>query len=69
MIPWWIPMPRLIDYCGSGVDPLDYRIKHAGHDPQQFYLGKASNCSLAQHIKEAYGKVKKGKRCYKLASI
>jgi hypothetical protein len=40
-----------------------------GPDPQQFYLGKASNCSLAQCIKEAYGEDEKGKRGYKVASI
>jgi hypothetical protein len=32
-----------------------------GPDPQQFYLGKESNRSLAQRIKEAYGEVEKGK--------
>jgi hypothetical protein len=32
-----------------------------GPDPQQFYLGKASDRSLAQRIKEAYDGVKKGK--------
>jgi hypothetical protein len=50
-------------------DPLDYRIKHEGPDPQQFYPGKASDRSLAQHIKEAYDEVKNGKRGYKVASI
>jgi hypothetical protein len=40
-----------------------------GPDPQQFYPGKTSNCSLAQRIKEAYDDVKKVKRGYKVASI
>jgi hypothetical protein len=40
-----------------------------GPDPQQFYPGKASDHSLAQRIKEAYGEVEKGKRGYKVASI
>jgi hypothetical protein len=40
-----------------------------GPDPQQFYPGKASDSSLAQRIKEAYGEVEKGKRDYKVASI
>jgi hypothetical protein len=40
-----------------------------GPDPQQFYPGKTSDCLLAQHIKEAYGEVEKGKRGYKVASI
>jgi hypothetical protein len=40
-----------------------------GPEPQQFYVGKASNFSLEQCIKEAYDKVKKGKICYKVSSI
>jgi hypothetical protein len=40
-----------------------------GLDPQKFYLGKASDRSLAQRIKEDYGEVEKGKRGYKVASI
>ena len=40
-----------------------------GPNPQHFYPGKASDRSLAQHIKEAYRKVEKGKRGYKVASI
>jgi hypothetical protein len=40
-----------------------------GPEPQHFYPGKASNHSLAQCIKEAYGEVEKGKRCYKVSSI
>jgi hypothetical protein len=32
-----------------------------GLDPQQFYPGNTSDCYLAQHIKEAYGEVEKGK--------
>jgi hypothetical protein len=40
-----------------------------GPDPQQFYPGKTSNRSLAQHIKEAYDEVEKGKRGYKVGSI
>jgi hypothetical protein len=38
-------------------------------NPRQFYLGKASDRSLVQRIKEAYGEVEKGKRGYKVASI
>jgi hypothetical protein len=45
------------------VDPtLIHRIiglSMKGPDPQHFYLGKASNRSLAQRIKEAYGEVEK----------
>jgi hypothetical protein len=33
-----------------------------GPDPRQFYPGKTSDRSLAQHIKEAYNEVEKGKR-------
>jgi hypothetical protein len=40
-----------------------------GLDPQQFYLGKASDQSLAHCIKEYYGEVGKVKRGYKVASI
>jgi len=40
-----------------------------GLDPHQFYLGKTSDRSLAQHIKEDYGDVEKGKWGYKVASI
>jgi hypothetical protein len=40
-----------------------------GPDPHHFYPRKASNLFLAQCIKEAYGKVEKGKRGYKVASI
>jgi hypothetical protein len=37
--------------------------------PHQFYPGKTSDRSLAQHIKEDYDDVEKGKRGYKVASI
>jgi hypothetical protein len=40
-----------------------------GPDPQQFYLEKTSNHSLAQCIKEAYNEFEKGKGGYKVASI
>jgi hypothetical protein len=40
-----------------------------GPDPQQFYLGKAADRSLAQRIKEYYGNVDMGKRGYNVASI
>jgi hypothetical protein len=40
-----------------------------GLDPQHFYPGKASNRSVAQRIKEAYGEVEKGKQGYKVSSI
>jgi hypothetical protein len=32
-----------------------------GPDPQDFYLGKAADCALAQKIKDTYGDVDKGK--------
>jgi hypothetical protein len=67
----------MADTCGSTrritVDPtLIHQItglSMKGPDPQQFYPGKASDRSLAQRIKEAYGEVEKGKRGYKVASI
>jgi hypothetical protein len=40
-----------------------------GHDPEDFYLGKAVDCTLAQRIKENYDDVEKGKWGYKVASI
>jgi hypothetical protein len=40
-----------------------------GRDPHQFYLGKTSDRSLTQRIKEDYNDVEKGKRGYKVASI
>jgi hypothetical protein len=40
-----------------------------GPDPQHFYLGKTLYFSLAQHIKEAYDEVEKGKQGYKVSSI
>jgi hypothetical protein len=40
-----------------------------GPDPQKFYPRKTSDCSLAQHIKENYGYVEKGKKGYKVFSI
>jgi hypothetical protein len=40
-----------------------------GTDPREFYPRKASDRSLAQCIKEAYGEVEKGKQGYKVASI
>jgi hypothetical protein len=40
-----------------------------GLDPQQFYLGKTLDLSLAQQIKEEYDDVEKGKRGYKVTSI
>jgi hypothetical protein len=40
-----------------------------GPDPQQFYRGKTLDHSLAQHIKESYGEVEKGKQGYKVATI
>jgi hypothetical protein len=55
------------------VDPmlihLITRLIMQGHNPQQFYPGKASDRSLEQGIKEDYDEVKKGKRGYKVASI
>jgi hypothetical protein len=40
-----------------------------GLDPHQFYLGKTSDHSLVQLLKESYEDVEKGKRGYKVASI
>jgi hypothetical protein len=40
-----------------------------GPDPQDFYLGKTTDCNLAQTIKDTYGDVEKGKQGYKVASI
>jgi hypothetical protein len=55
------------------VDPtlihLIIGLNMQGHNPQQFYLGKTSDCSLEQRIKEAYDEFEKGKRGYKIASI
>jgi hypothetical protein len=55
------------------VDPtlthLIIGLRMQGPDPHQFYPGKAADRTLAQHIKEAYGDVEKGKRGYKVSSI
>jgi hypothetical protein len=40
-----------------------------GHDPRDFYPGKATDRSLAQKIKDTYDNVEKGMRGYKVASI
>jgi hypothetical protein len=40
------------------VDPMPIHLI-TGPEPQQFYLGKALDCSLAQCIKEAYNEVEK----------
>jgi hypothetical protein len=40
-----------------------------GPDPQDFYLGKVADRTLAQTIKDTYGDVEKGKRGYKLSSM
>jgi hypothetical protein len=40
-----------------------------GLDPQDFYPGKAADCTLAHRIKDTYGDVEKGKWGYKVASI
>jgi hypothetical protein len=40
-----------------------------GTDPREFYPGKATDRALAQNIKDTYGDVDKGTRCYKVASI
>jgi hypothetical protein len=45
------------------------RLSMQGSDPQEFYLGKATDHAQAQNIKETYGDVEKGKRGYKVASI
>jgi hypothetical protein len=53
-----------LDRCVT-MDPMLIHIiiglSMQGPDPQQFYPGKAANRSLAQHIKEDYGDVEKGK--------
>jgi hypothetical protein len=33
MLSWWIHVARQADYCGSGTDPLDHEIGHAGNRP------------------------------------
>jgi hypothetical protein len=40
-----------------------------GPDPQDFYLRKATNCTLTQRIKDTYSDVEKGKWGYNVASI
>jgi hypothetical protein len=40
-----------------------------GPDRQEFYLGKATDSTLAQKIKDTYNDVEKGTRGYKVASI
>jgi hypothetical protein len=45
------------------------RLSIQGSDPHQFYPINTSYRSLAQHIREAYGDVEKGKRGYKVSSI
>jgi hypothetical protein len=61
-----------LDKCIT-VDPtLIHRITELsmqGPDPQEFYLGKAADHTLAQKIKDTYGDVEKGKWGYKVASI
>jgi hypothetical protein len=59
---WWITVDPVLIHLITGFS------MHRP-DPQHFYPGKASDHSLAQHIKEAYDKVEKGKRGYKVASI
>jgi hypothetical protein len=55
------------------IDPtLIHRIiglSMQGPDPQEFYPGKATDCALAQWIKDTYGNIEKGTRGYKVASI
>ena len=45
------------------------RLSMQGPDPHDFYLGKATDCALAQKIKDSYGDIEKGTRGYKVASI
>jgi hypothetical protein len=40
-----------------------------GPDPQDFYPEKTADHAFAQRIKNMYGDVEKGTRCYKVASI
>jgi hypothetical protein len=62
LLDWRITMdPALIHQI------IGLRMK--GLDLQHFYLGKASDHSLAQRVKESYDEVKKGKRGYKVDSI
>jgi hypothetical protein len=55
------------------MDPMSIHLikglSMQGLDTQQFYPRKTLDHSLAQHIKEYYGNVEKGKRGYKVASI
>jgi hypothetical protein len=55
------------------VDPMLIhritRLSMKGPNPQDFYPGKATDCALAQKIKDTYGDVEKGTRGYKVASI
>jgi hypothetical protein len=61
-----------LDICIT-VDPtLIHRItglSMQGPNPQDFYLGKATDHALAQRIKDTYGDVEKGMQGYKVASI
>jgi hypothetical protein len=59
---WHITMDPMLIHLITGLSMK-------GPDPKQFYPGKASDCSLAQRIKEAYGEVENGKQGYKVASI
>jgi hypothetical protein len=45
------------------------RLSIQGPDLQEFYPGKAADCTLVKNIKDKYGDVEKGKRGYKVASI
>jgi hypothetical protein len=60
-------------YCHITVDPmLIHRIiglSMQGPDLQEFYPRKATDCALAQKIKDTYNNVETGTRGYKVASI
>jgi hypothetical protein len=45
------------------------RLSMQGPDPQEFYPEKVAYRAMAQHIKDTYDNVEKGKRGYKLSSI
>jgi hypothetical protein len=45
------------------------RMSMQGPDPQDFYPRKTMDRALAQRIKDTYGDVEKGTRCYKVVSI
>jgi hypothetical protein len=55
-----IYVARQTHHYRSGADPQDHQLSMQGPDPQDFYPGKATDCALAQRIKDTYGDVEKG---------